>query len=203
MSHPFGDLIWQHLIRKKGLSQNKLAMGINQDPAVIARMCNGKALTGPQSRERIVQIIEWLYAQGVLDYLEEANALLATADKPGLMPEWPRETELLRSLKAHSAMAGAITRDGRSGGTDAAQQEAPDYQQRVPPSPYRGLFAFREEDAAFYCGRETFNGKLIDAVYVQHKPLVAVIGPSGSGQSPLAFSGVVPQSREAGGWSES
>jgi len=33
-SHPFGDLITQYLSRKHGLSQNKLAEGILQDPAV-------------------------------------------------------------------------------------------------------------------------------------------------------------------------
>src|SRR4051812_18570441 len=77
MSHPFGEIVWQHLVRKRGLSQSKLAMGINQDRAVITRMCNGKALTGPQSRERVVAIVEWLYKQDVLGSLEEANAILA------------------------------------------------------------------------------------------------------------------------------
>src|SRR4051794_22161229 len=102
MSHPFGELVWQHLIRKKGLSQNKLAMGINQDPAVIARMCSGRALTGPQSRERVILIIEWFHEQGVLDHAEEANALLAAADKPPLSQQWPREVRLLDALKSSS-----------------------------------------------------------------------------------------------------
>src|SRR5947209_19454007 len=99
MSHPFGDLVWGHLIRKRGLSQNRLAMASNQDPAVIARMCNGRALTGPSSRERVVQIAEWLHGQGVLDYVDEANALLAAADKPPLGPDVLREAALLRALK--------------------------------------------------------------------------------------------------------
>ena len=98
MSHPFGDIVWQHLVRKRGLSQSKLAMGIDQERAVITRMCNGKALTGPQSRERVVAIIAWLHEQGVLDYLEEANAILAAADKHGLTPDEPVEARLLQSL---------------------------------------------------------------------------------------------------------
>src|SRR6266498_591104 len=98
MSHPFGDLIWQHLVRKRGLSQSKLAMGINQERAVITRMCSGKALTGPQSRERVVAIIEWLHQQGVLDYLQDANAILAAAEKHGLTANNPVEASLLQSL---------------------------------------------------------------------------------------------------------
>src|SRR5437660_9906675 len=106
MSHPFGDLLWQFLRRKRGLSQNKLATGINQDPAVITRMCSGKALAGPMARERIVQIIEWLHEQGVLEYVEEADALLAAADKPGLHADQTNEGQLLRSLKTQTAVAG-------------------------------------------------------------------------------------------------
>ncbi len=41
MSHLFGDLISQHLHRKHGLSQAKLAEGILQDPSIIGKMCKG------------------------------------------------------------------------------------------------------------------------------------------------------------------
>ena len=41
MSHPFGDLLSQHLHRQHGLSQAKLAEGILQDPSIIAKMCKG------------------------------------------------------------------------------------------------------------------------------------------------------------------
>ena len=41
MSHPLGDLISQHLHRKHGLSQAKLAEGILQDPVSIGKMCKG------------------------------------------------------------------------------------------------------------------------------------------------------------------
>ncbi len=66
MSHPFGDLLHQHLHRKHGLTQSKLAEGILQDPAVISNMCRGRRLTGKQARERVVAIIGWLHAQEVL-----------------------------------------------------------------------------------------------------------------------------------------
>jgi WD40 repeat protein len=65
-------------------------------------------------------------------------------------------------------------------------------------SPYRGLFAFREEDAQFFFGRESFADMLVDAV--QNQPLVAVIGSSGSGKSSVVFAGLVKRLRDAGNW---
>jgi hypothetical protein len=65
-------------------------------------------------------------------------------------------------------------------------------------SPYRGLFAFREEDAQFFFGRESFTQMLIDAV--QNQPLVAVIGSSGSGKSSVVFAGLVKRLRDTGNW---
>ncbi|MGF1674425.1 MAG: CHAT domain-containing protein, partial [Rivularia sp. (in: cyanobacteria)] len=65
-------------------------------------------------------------------------------------------------------------------------------------SPYRGLFAFREKDAQFFFGRESFTDMLMDAV--QNQPLVAVIGSSGSGKSSVVFAGLVKRLRDAGNW---
>ncbi|MUG92918.1 CHAT domain-containing protein [Scytonema sp. UIC 10036] len=65
-------------------------------------------------------------------------------------------------------------------------------------SPYRGLFAFREEDAQFFFGREAFTKMLVDAV--ERQPMVAVIGPSGCGKSSVVFAGLVKHLRNAGNW---
>lgn len=70
--------------------------------------------------------------------------------------------------------------------------------QAIPPCPYRGLFAFREIDAPYFFGRETYIARLVK--FVQKKQLVTVIGPSGSGKSSLVFAGVVPHLREEGNW---
>ncbi|KAF3888330.1 MULTISPECIES: nSTAND1 domain-containing NTPase [Nostocales] len=64
--------------------------------------------------------------------------------------------------------------------------------------PYRGLFAFREEDAPFFFGRESFSRILVEAVH--SKPLVAVIGSSGSGKSSVVFAGLIPHLRQEGHW---
>ena len=98
MSHPFGDLLSQHLHRKHGLSQSKLAGGIIQTPSVISEMCRGKRLTGPQARARVVAIIAWLRGQDALDTLAEANALLRAAGISPLLEREPVEAELIRRL---------------------------------------------------------------------------------------------------------
>ncbi|MDX1401439.1 MAG: BTAD domain-containing putative transcriptional regulator, partial [Kiloniellales bacterium] len=69
---------------------------------------------------------------------------------------------------------------------------------RLVPSPYRGLFAFREEDAPYFFGREDFVEKLITAVGEQS--ILPVIGPSGSGKSSVVYAGLVPWIKEKTDW---
>jgi len=70
---------------------------------------------------------------------------------------------------------------------------------QVKPCPYRGLAAFREEDAPFFFGRQTFTERLMEAV--RRRSMVAVIvGSSGSGKSSAVFAGLLPCLREAGDW---
>ncbi len=64
--------------------------------------------------------------------------------------------------------------------------------------PYQGLFAFQEEDEPYFFGRETFTQQLVDAV--QRKPLVAIIGSSGSGKSSVVFAGLIPRLRKERSW---
>ena len=68
----------------------------------------------------------------------------------------------------------------------------------VTLSPYRGLLAFREEDAQFFFGREIFVQRLVETVQI--KQLVAVIGSSGSGKSSVVFAGLIPQLRSQQNW---
>ncbi|MGB3716569.1 MAG: BTAD domain-containing putative transcriptional regulator [Candidatus Promineifilaceae bacterium] len=65
-------------------------------------------------------------------------------------------------------------------------------------SPYRGLFAFREEDAAYFFGREVFTERLVEAV--KERPLVAVIGPSGSGKSSVLHAGLLARLNKESEW---
>ena len=65
--------------------------------------------------------------------------------------------------------------------------------------PYRGLDAFREEDAAFFFGRgsaddpESPIGQLVGKV--REYPFVMVVGRSGSGKSSLIYAGLLPALR--------
>jgi len=99
MSHPFGDLLTQHLHRKHGLSQSKLAAGILQSPSIITDMSQGKRLNGPQARQRVTEIIAWLQQQGALESLDEANALLVAAGMSPLRAREPSECSLLEQLR--------------------------------------------------------------------------------------------------------
>jgi energy-coupling factor transporter ATP-binding protein EcfA2 len=68
----------------------------------------------------------------------------------------------------------------------------------LPDCPYRGLSAFQEADAEFFFGRDRFIQALVKAV--KTKPLVAVVGASGSGKSSLVFAGLLPHLLRQGGW---
>jgi WD40 repeat protein len=60
------------------------------------------------------------------------------------------------------------------------------------------LFAFREEDADYFYGREASTEQIVAAS--RRQPLVAVIGPSGSGKTSVVQAGVVASLRPEAGW---
>jgi len=60
--------------------------------------------------------------------------------------------------------------------------------------PYRGLAAFQEEDAPYFFGREAVTYQLVNAV--KQKPLIAVVGASGSGKSSVVFAGLIPELKQ-------
>lgn len=70
--------------------------------------------------------------------------------------------------------------------------------QTLPPNPYRGLQAFREQHAAFFFGREAMSDELWKKV--SKASLVSVLGASGSGKSSLVFAGLVPKVRAQPDW---
>lgn len=64
--------------------------------------------------------------------------------------------------------------------------------------PYRGLFAFQEDDATFFYGREAFTERQFQAI--QEKTLLTIVGPSGSGKSSVVFAGLIPRLRQDKEW---
>ena len=67
-------------------------------------------------------------------------------------------------------------------------------------SPYRGLAAFEEQDAAFFFGREETATGLLDRMsrLLAGPGLLVVSGASGAGKSSLLRAGVLPRIRGAG-----
>ena len=75
--------------------------------------------------------------------------------------------------------------------------------QREPPrNPYKGLHAFRREDAGDFFGRSRFINALVEALQKQlateeqgasRARLLTVIGSSGSGKSSVVMAGLLPQ----------
>src|SRR5690348_16360205 len=70
----------------------------------------------------------------------------------------------------------------------------------VIDSPYRGLSAFEEQDAAFFFGREAAGTELLTRMsrHLQGAGLLVVSGVSGAGKSSLLQAGVLPRIRGAG-----
>jgi hypothetical protein len=83
--------------------------------------------------------------------------------------------------------------------TDVLLASWPEMDQLAPlPCPYQGLHAFQQQHASYFFGREKFIDKLTEAVH--QRPLVAVVGPSGSGKSSVVFAGLLPRLRREGNW---
>ena len=80
----------------------------------------------------------------------------------------------------------------RAAGNAAANGHA------IPPCPYRGLLAFREEDADVFFGREALIHILKEKL--DRKNIIQVSGCSGSGKSSLVAAGLVPALKSSDSW---
>lgn len=70
----------------------------------------------------------------------------------------------------------------------------PKAQPPIKECPYRGLSAFREQDAPFFFGRAEFVTRLMERLERQGL-IVVVVGASGSGKSSIIYAGLLPQLR--------
>jgi len=83
-----------------------------------------------------------------------------------------------------------------------AKPEPGSLQREPPRNPYKGLHAFRREDAGDFFGRSRFINALVEALQKQlateeqgasRARLLTVIGSSGSGKSSVVMAGLLPQ----------
>ena len=102
---------------------------------------------------------------------------------------------------ARGTFAGAIPGLPRAGGGLAGGQgELAWLLGAVTDSPYRGLAAFEEHDAAFFFGREAATTHVLDRMSrcLTGAGLLVVSGVSGAGKSSLLRAGVLPRVRAEG-----
>lgn len=169
MSHPFGDLITQYMRRKPGLTQARLAAGIDQSASVIALMCRGQRLTGSQARERVLAIACWMQQEGVLRSVAEADALLNAAGMSGLDKQKADEASLVRSL------AGSQMATGTNGREEGFSRRAGNLS--LPVTSFIGRAEERAEVIRLLVGSPP------DAAQAR---LVTLTGAGGSGKTRLA-----------------
>ena len=100
--------------------------------------------------------------------------------------------ELVMILEKLNSPAGAAD----------AKPEPSSLQSEPPRNPYKGLHAFRREDAGDFFGRSRFINALVEALQKQlateeqgasRARLLTVIGSSGSGKSSVVMAGLLPQ----------
>jgi hypothetical protein len=103
--------------------------------------------------------------------------------------------EFLKSIDDERAFRSIVW------GITGAKPREPDEPYAEGVCPYRGLEAFRPEDARFFFGRDNLTGWLVSAlrreVRVMHGVrFLGVLGPSSSGKSSLVLAGLVPKLKE-------
>ena len=112
-------------------------------------------------------------AASVVGELGRRVKILEQRTAPGKPIGEEQAAEITQRIKA---LAGLLTEQDPS-----KNHPRPSPSRDLPDCPYRGLEAFREEDASRFFGRETVVERLLATV--NRSPLVALIGPSGSGKS--------------------
>jgi WD40 repeat protein/DNA-binding SARP family transcriptional activator len=107
-----------------------------------------------------------------------------------------------RMLRADPALDGEVPRPPLDGTAPrrAPEGAAPRPATRPGQSPYLGLAAFGEQDAALFFGRETAAAEVLRAMAARlaGDGIVVVSGVSGAGKSSLLRAGVLPRVREGG-----
>ena len=137
-----------------------------------------------------------------LDELSDEALRILCYDTPGLQTVYDRlrpemaRGQLLRQIRRQ--VDHNVIHNLPQAPPEAAEAAADSEAVPLPACPYRGLFAFRPEDAPFFFGRETFTRQLVRAAETRN--LAAVLGASGSGKSSVVFAGLVPALQATGRW---
>lgn len=106
----------------------------------------------------------------------------------------------LRTISRVAEALGVPTREciETAAPTESQICRATAIEERVAACPYRGLLAFREEDADVFFGREVFVDLLKEKL--TQKNIIQVSGPSGSGKSSLIAAGLIHALKASAPW---
>jgi WD40 repeat protein/DNA-binding SARP family transcriptional activator len=186
-----------------------LVLATGQEAAALARLQSRESITLEPLDAQAVGLIAGFYALAGGADAVPVETLLATSGGVArrvheAASEWARreatrrvdavagraaagrgearalEAELAGSvvdLQSARERAGLLARDG-------AEAEAP------VVCPYKGLATFDTDDAEYFFGREQLVAELVARLV--GAPLLAVVGPSGSGKSSVVRAGLVP-----------
>src|SRR5918996_926899 len=180
--------------QNRRVTQQQLAERIGRDPTTLSRWETEERLPTQEDIEKLAQALG--LSQWQQDRLRE-TAGYPVADVATLHSQLTDVSKVVREIH-HLLVPPSAVPPGNEGSSQGVPETAVDQLPTLPPSPYRGLSAFREEDAPFFFGREEFTYRL--RVMVGQHSLVAVLGSSGSGKSSVVQAGLVPQLRQEGHW---
>ena len=154
-------------------------------PTAVTVILDGRAIDDPKIISEITTLIaarkNWDLSDYTIDVLPEA-----------------RETVFaISDLKAHSpGTAVPAERSILSPIPGSPTFVANRHERNL--CPYKGLFAFWEQDADVFFGRESLIQLLAEKLDQKH--IVQVSGPSGSGKSSLVAAGLVPALKRSDSW---
>ncbi|MGH8901650.1 MAG: NACHT and WD repeat domain-containing protein [Egibacteraceae bacterium] len=106
--------------------------------------------------------------------------------------ELRQQTDLARETLAKTNLVlQRLTRSPEPAAPASPDDAAVEDEEPAPgPCPYMGLVAFQAEDARWFFGREQLVAALL--ARLSEAPLLAVVGPSGSGKSSVLRAGLLP-----------
>ncbi|MCA1674471.1 MAG: helix-turn-helix domain-containing protein, partial [Actinobacteria bacterium] len=161
----------------------RLQQGCGLDRAALARRLG-------YSRSQLYEILDGRITRPPdWDRLVEPLVRVCTGNDQHIVEMWRQRHEVL--VEVHHALRRQGRQDNRRPRSTRAMAAS-----GLPPCPYRGLSAFREQDATWFFGREELTDRLVGEL--EHRPVVALVGPSGCGKSSLVFAGAVARLRGVG-----
>jgi len=168
---------WQIALEKVLLSCRAAAVLIGPDGLGSWQQREKELALDRQAREEAFPVIPVLLpgAEPALEFLS--------------LNTW---VDLRKGIDDAEALA-ILTRSARGEAPDPGAEERVQ-SLRATVCPFRGLSYFREEDAPFFFGRETFSERLTQEVC--SRSLVAVVGASGCGKSSAVRAGLLPRLRQ-------